>query len=45
MGLTPQHMAQATHLVWATGGSMVPQAEMDSYLARGRQLLQGSGED
>lgn len=45
MGLTPQHMAQATHLVWATGGSMVPQAEMDSYLARGRQLLQGLGED
>lgn len=45
MGLTPQHMAQATHLVWATGGSMVPQAEMDSYLARGRQLLQGAGED
>jgi D-serine dehydratase len=44
MGLTPQRMARATHLVWATGGSMVPQAEMDSYLARGRQLLQGSGE-
>lgn len=40
MGLTPQRMAQATHLVWATGGSMVPEAEMDHYLARGRQLLQ-----
>ncbi|MFI7864178.1 D-serine ammonia-lyase [Ectopseudomonas khazarica] len=40
MGLTPQRMAQATHLVWATGGSMVPEAEMDSYLARGRQLLE-----
>ena len=39
MGLTPQRMARATHLVWATGGSMVPEAEMDSYLARGRQLL------
>lgn len=40
MGLTPQRMARATHLVWATGGSMVPEAEMDSYLARGRQLLE-----
>ncbi|MGQ7956708.1 D-serine ammonia-lyase [Pseudomonas sp. SP16.1] len=39
MGLTPARLARATHLVWATGGSMVPQAEMDGYLARGRQLL------
>ncbi|MGG2396628.1 D-serine ammonia-lyase [Pseudomonas sp. SH1-B] len=46
MGLTSARMARATHLVWATGGSMVPEAEMDSYLARGRQLLlQRSGED
>ena len=40
MGLTPLHMVQATHLVWATGGSMVPEAEMAGYLARGRELLQ-----
>lgn len=40
MHLTPTRMAQATHLVWATGGSMVPAAEMAAYLARGRQLLQ-----
>ena len=32
-------MANATHLVWATGGNMVPAAEMDAYLAKGRELL------
>jgi D-serine dehydratase len=25
-----------THLVWATGGGMVPEAEMEAYLAKGR---------
>ncbi|MCL6264337.1 D-serine ammonia-lyase [Craterilacuibacter sp. RT1T] len=38
-GLTPAHMARATHLVWGTGGSMLPAAEMEAYLARGRQQL------
>ncbi|WP_166362088.1 D-serine ammonia-lyase [Pseudomonas akapageensis] len=38
-GLSSQAMAQATHLVWATGGNMVPSDEMDAYLAKGRQLL------
>ena len=32
-------MTNATHLVWGTGGSMVPEAEMDGYVARGRDLL------
>ena len=32
-------LAHATHLVWGTGGSMVPGQEMAAYVARGRALL------
>lgn len=39
MGLTSARLANATHLVWATGGGMVPEAEMRAYLERGRSLL------
>ena len=39
-GLNAQRLARATHLVWATGGGMVPPGEMEAYLAKGRQLLQ-----
>lgn len=38
-GLNSQAMAQATHLVWATGGNMVPGEETEAYLAKGRELL------
>ena len=38
-GLDQQAMANATHLVWATGGNMVPADEMDAYLTKGRELL------
>lgn len=38
-GLNSQNMAQATHLVWATGGNRVPNNEMEAYLAKGRELL------
>jgi len=35
-GITPEQMQRATHLVWATGGGMVPATEMQRYLAKGR---------
>ena len=38
-GLDSQAMQNATHLVWSTGGNMVPADEMDAYLAKGRELL------
>ena len=38
-GLTPGRLDRATHLVWATGGSMVPADEMNAYLKKGREVL------
>ncbi|WP_375055808.1 D-serine ammonia-lyase [Zobellella sp. DQSA1] len=32
--LTPARLARAHHLVWATGGGMVPEQEMEQYLAQ-----------
>ena len=40
--LTPERLDRATHLVWATGGSMVPAAEMEGYVRRGSELLSTS---
>lgn len=37
-GFTPTHLQNATHLVWGTGGSMVPETEFEAYLAKGRSL-------
>ncbi|MFY9262313.1 MAG: D-serine ammonia-lyase [Actinomycetaceae bacterium] len=39
MGLTPERLANATHLAWATGGAMVPSEEMNSYIDKGNSLL------
>ncbi|MHC8372785.1 D-serine ammonia-lyase [Pseudomonas sp. MDT1-85] len=41
-GMNAEAYARATHLVWATGGSMVPEAEMQAYLAQGAHVLQGA---
>lgn len=38
IGVDPARLARATHLVWGTGGSMVPEAEFAAYLAQGRAL-------
>jgi D-serine dehydratase len=35
-------MAQSFHLVWATGGSMVPKPIMANYYQNGKKLLRGS---
>ena len=37
-GLDETRMANATHIVWSTGGSMVPAAEMAGYVAEGQRL-------
>ena len=38
--LPAEALAHATHICWLTGGAMVPEAEMESYVARGREPLQ-----
>ncbi|MEZ5086327.1 MAG: hypothetical protein R2722_08770 [Tessaracoccus sp.] len=36
IGMDERRLTRATHLVWATGGSMVPKEEMAAYISRGR---------
>lgn len=38
IGVNPTTLANAMHLVWGTGGSMVPEREFGAYVERGRQL-------
>ena len=34
MNMSNEKLARATHLVWATGGGMVPPLEMKKYLSK-----------
>ncbi|MDH4607542.1 D-serine ammonia-lyase [Pseudomonas sp. BN102] len=36
LGVTSKRLANATHLVWGTGGSMVPAEEFAAYVEKGR---------
>lgn len=38
IGVCKQALGNATHLIWGTGGSMVPAAEFAAYLDKGRAL-------
>ncbi|MCD2257006.1 D-serine ammonia-lyase [Agrilactobacillus fermenti] len=35
----PFELSQATHIIWATGGQLVPKAEMSAYIQKGASLL------
>ncbi len=38
--ILPEQFESAVHLVWSTGGNMVPEGEMSAYLSRGNFLLE-----
>ena len=40
LGLSASQLSNATHLVWSTGGAMVPETEMSDYLAQGQHELE-----
>ena len=41
IGMDRPRLDHATHIAWATGGSMVPREAMDAYIAKGHALLEG----
>lgn len=38
IGMTKEKLANANHIAWITGGSMVPEQEMAAYLEKGKNL-------
>mgnify|MGYP000594252266 CR=1 FL=1 len=39
IGVSPDRLAHATHLVWGTGGSMVPEGEFAAYVEKEQEVL------
>ncbi len=39
IGVSPARLANATHLAWGTGGSMVPEGEFEAYVEKGQEVL------
>ena len=39
--LGPEAMKNSTHIIWATGGSMVPIKEIEDYVEKGNSLTPG----
>jgi len=37
-GISAEAMARSVHLIWATGGSMVPSEEMQQYYEAGKRI-------
>lgn len=42
MAFSQKQLQQATHIAWVTGGSMVPDTEMNQYIAKGEKFLSES---
>jgi D-serine dehydratase len=42
IGMDATRLANATHLIWGTGGSMVPATEFAAYLDKGRKLQESA---
>lgn len=39
--LTKVQLSQGHHIIWSTGGSLVPEEEMELYISKGKAILRG----